>query len=317
MRCPPGTDRRILVIDESRVSRSLVREHLQEESVVIVEAENGRDGMALASRERLDLILMDLSMPIGDGFETIRQLKDDPRTRAIPVIFLSAESASAAKAKGLDLGAVDFISRPFDPVELKARVRAALRTKSLQDALEEQAHLDGLTGLGNRLALEERLLADWNLCNRRDTPISLLIADLDRFKAVNDQHGHAAGDAILQQIASVLRDSVRDGDFVARYGGEEFVVVAPDCDLGGAISMGERFRSAVGAMRTPTKSGHIVITTSVGVCSCRPMESSPGELLGHADSALYQAKSAGRDSVWVNDRGIIRASSPSRHGDGA
>src|SRR4051794_4226277 len=140
------------------------------------------------------------------------------------------------------MGAVDFISKPFDAVELLARVGSALRTKALLDLLEQRAHLDGLTELGNRFALRERLPNEWLACRHRECPMSLFIADLDHFKKINDKFGHSAGDEVLRLAARTLRRAVREGDFVARYGGEEFVVVAPNCDLEGAINLAERFR---------------------------------------------------------------------------
>ncbi len=305
MEIPPELRRRILVVDGSASSRRTVRIHLEADSVVVFEAPDGFQAIAVAQVEQPDLILLNTSLPVSDGFETIKRFKEDSQTRAIPVIFLSKVSATSVKAKGLDLGAVDFITQPFDPVELRARVRAAIRTKSLQDLLAQRAYLDGLTGLGNRLALEERLLADWSLCRRRGTSLAVLIADLDRFKAVNDRHGHPAGDTILQGTARALRESVRVGDFVARYGGEEFVVVAPDCDIEGAVTIAERFRLAVAALRDPFLPEKITITTSVGACSCALLDGSPELLLHRADSALYHAKAAGRDAVWAYDRGGI------------
>jgi diguanylate cyclase (GGDEF)-like protein len=171
--------------------------------------------------------------------------------------------------------------------------------KELQDLLEQRAHVDGLTGLGNRLALEERLESAWEQCQRRDSPLTVLLADLDHFKRINDRHGHVIGDEVLRRAAVVLREAVRAGDFVGRFGGEEFVVVAPDCDLEGGIALAERFRQRIAA---PLSVGHDlgwVVTTSVGVATeTQPGSLRPEVLLWRADRALYQAKAAGRNAVW-------------------
>src|SRR4051794_19753178 len=155
------------------------------------------------------------------------------------------------------MGAVDFISKPFDPVELLARVGSALRTKALLDLLESRAHLDGLTELGNRFALRERLPREWEVCRRRNCPMSAVIADLDHFKKINDRHGHSAGDEVLRLAAATLRRHVREGDFVARYGGEEFVVIAPDSNLDGALVMAERFRREIADLKVTFRSATI------------------------------------------------------------
>jgi two-component system, cell cycle response regulator len=320
------TPRRVLVVDDAQEDRQLVRAQLRSDPLELLEADDGPSGLAAARRERPDLILLDVSLPGCDGFELIRHLKDDPQTRSIPVIFLSA-ATTRDMAQGLDLGAVDFVSKPSDPIELRARVRAALRTKALQDMLEQRAHLDGLTGLGNRHALEERLDIEWSTCQRRAQPLAVLIADLDHFKRINDLHGHSAGDEILRRAALTLRGSVRAGDFVGRYGGEEFVVIAPDCDLLGAVTMAERFRAAFAGATVEFHGRPIPATASAGVASAlvlaeprRPSHqgpASPGaegsaiapaprqdgafELLGRADRALYRAKSAGRNAVWAWD----------------
>ncbi len=302
---PPPADltRRVLVIDDSSFDRRVVRARLRRENVELLEAHDGLEGLKSARESLPDLILLDLLMTGWDGFETVRQLKEDPATKSIPVIFLSACSSTAEKARGLDLGAVDFVTKPFDPIELLARVRAALRTKFLQDLLEQRAHLDGLTGLGNRHALRERLAVEWETCGARGRPLSLLIADLDHFKRVNDAFGHNAGDEALCRAAMVLRQSVRAGDFVARYGGEEFVVVAPDCNLEGARVIAERFRSELCDHAVAVHGHRIALTTSVGVAWADPGAiEGPPTLLEYADRSLYCAKESGRNAVWVWDR---------------
>src|SRR5262249_54634631 len=146
------------------------------------------------------------------------------------------------------LGAVDYVTKPFDPVELKARIRVALRIKRLQDLLEERAYLDGLTGLPNRFALDDRLATEWARLHRHGGTLAVWIADLDHFKAINDTHGHPAGDEILRGAARILSSTIRTTDLAARLGGEEFVVIAPHCDLDGAFKTAERFRERLAAL---------------------------------------------------------------------
>ncbi len=290
--------RRVLLVEDSEACRHLVRKHLRAEPIELIEAAQADEGMLLALAVAPELILLDLGLPGRDGFEMIRELKEDPRTQSIPVIFFSALATTEKKARGLDLGAVDFLSKPVEPVELRARVRAALRAKHFQDLLEKKAHLDALTGLGNRHALEAQLPAEWAACSRRATSLSVLIADLDRFKAINDRHGHAAGDLVLQGTARILQDTARGSDFVGRYGGEEFVVVASDCDLFGAWALADRFRIALGRMAEPHRPYGERVTASVGIASAPPSdELDPEELLRRADQALYRAKAEGRDTI--------------------
>jgi two-component system, cell cycle response regulator len=294
--------RRVLIIENTQSDRYLLRNWLQGERMEVYEALDIISGLAACPKFQPNLILLQLRLPTWDGYEVIRRLKNDPRTLSIPVIFLAASALTGEKAKGIDMGAVDFISKPFDPVELLARVGSALRTKALLDLLESRAHLDGLTELGNRFALRDRLPHEWEACRRRGCPMSVFIADLDHFKKINDQYGHAAGDDVLRQAARVLRRSVREEDFVARYGGEEFVVVAPDCDLEGATVMAERFRSEIADMKINFRNIPIRATCSVGVAPAfDPSQSDPLDVLEQADQALFQAKAASRNAVWVWD----------------
>lgn len=299
---------RVLLIEDSEFDRIWLRSYIAEEGLEVIEARDGLSGLDLCRADPPDLILLDLALPFCDGFEILRRLKEDRRTGSIPVIVVSAVSETSAKTRGLDLGAVDYITKPFDQMELRARVRVALRTKRMQDVLEQRAHVDGLTGLANRLCMEERLTTEWGLCQRHGGSLALWIADLDHFKLVNDTHGHTAGDEVLRRTAAILRSSVRSTDMTARYGGEEFVVIAPHCDLAGAFKTAERFRDHLAASPTLTPSGQAInVTISIGIASFPedPVRS-PIELIDRADKALYQAKAMGRNMVLSR----INASSP-------
>ena len=283
---------------------------LESEPIQVLQAKDGPEGLVRARRSRPDLILLDRDLSGWDGFETFRQLYDELITRPIPVIFFSSNDSVADKAKGLDLGAVDFMVKSAEPEEFRARVKAALRAKTYRDLLERRAHLDGLTGLGNRHALGERLDADWDLARRRGTPLSVLIADLDYFKLVNDRLGHENGDLLLQATAKSLQESFRAGDFLARHGGDEFIVVAHDCGLSGALNMGERFRRALASTNTLGPLNQPETTVSVGVATTESGDDGPAAILRRADAALYYAKASGRDSVWACDQGRMKTIQP-------
>jgi diguanylate cyclase (GGDEF)-like protein len=294
--------RRVLIIENTQADRYLLRNWLKAENIEVYEAVDIISGLAACPKFLPNLILLQLRLPTWDGYEVVRRLKNDPRTLSIPVILLAASALTGEKAKGIDMGAVDFISKPFDPVELLARVGSALRTKALLDLLEQRAHLDGLTELGNRFALRQRLPLEWDTCRRDEAPLSVFIADLDHFKRINDQYGHSAGDEVLKHAARTLRRAVRETDFVARYGGEEFVVVAPNCELEGAIAMAERFRGEIAEAKVSFHNHALRATCSVGVAPAINLwHSEPLDVLDEADQALFQAKSAGRNAIWVWD----------------
>jgi diguanylate cyclase (GGDEF)-like protein len=298
---------RVLVVEDNELERLLIRHRLRIDRVELHEAADGASAIELARSVAPDLILLDLGLPDLSGFEVIHLLKEDPATRSIPVIFVSATASVEAKVRALDLGAVDFVTKPFDPIELRARLRVAFRLKFQQDLLEKRAHLDALTGLANRLALRERLEAEWSACRRRGTPLSLLIADVDHFKRINDRFGHAAGDEALRRVAEALRAVARGSDLVARFGGEEFVVLAPDCDLVGALGLAERAREQIGALRLIFDAVTHPLTASVGAATAGD-DPGPDALFERADRALYEAKAAGRDAVWIWDNALGRPS---------
>ena len=290
--------RRVLVIEDSNVERQNLKRWLEDDHFRVVEAGDGAVGLAACRAHPPDLILLDLVLPGQGGLEVLRQLKEDAATAAIPVIVVSGVAEPSDRVRSLDLGAVDFVPKPFDVDELRARLRVALRTRRLQELLERRALIDGLTGLANRAALEDRLVSEWAMYERHRAPLAVLIADLDQFKQVNDQFGHAVGDDVLRRVAIVLRASVRVGDLAARYGGEEFVIVAPHCDTQGALLSAERFRQRLAEPAVTISPSHLSVTASIGVASVpEDQAASPGALLSLADEALYVAKARGRNCV--------------------
>lgn len=290
----------MLVIDDSVAARRLLVSRLSVESLDIHCVDNAAEGLLEAARLRPSLILLDLDMPRVDGFEALRLLKADPATSGIPVIILSGSGAAADKVMGLEIGAVDYICKPFDYYELVARVRCALRTQRLVEMLAMRAQIDGLTGLWNRAHFDRRIAETLAACERRGAPVSLAMADLDRFKTVNDQFGHPAGDAVLQGFADVLNAMLRRSDTAFRYGGEEFAVLLPDTSAEQAAATIERVRLEF-AGRKWANHPERRVTASFGVAAASQAGGYDAEtLVRGADRALYAAKQGGRNRVVVD-----------------
>lgn len=296
---------RILIVDDAATNIEILNEVLGAEYDSLF-AMDGATALRLAVEQEPDLILLDVVMPGLDGHEVCQRLKADPRTKGIPVIFISGLSDVADEAKGLEIGAIDYITKPFSPPIVRARVRNHLQLKRYQDMLERLSVLDGLTGIANRRRFDEAIDHEWLRARRLGTTMSLIIIDVDCFKLYNDNYGHAAGDECLKQVARVLAEGVRrPSDLVARYGGEEFVVIMPETDAAGAIVIAETLRRAVLALALPhafSLAGDVV-SVSVGGATVVPAHQAYGtdELVKLADARLYEAKNAGRNRVaWAS-----------------
>ena len=296
-----ATPASILIVDDVPTNIQVLAEALRKQYRVKV-ATNGSDALAVArTRPQPDLVLLDVMMPAMDGFEVCRRLKEDPATRHIPVVFVTAKDDVADEERGLMLGAVDYIAKPFHLPVVRARVRNHLALKLKADLLESLANIDSLTDIANRRRFDEKLDAEWRRCQRSQLPLSLIMLDVDHFKAFNDHFGHGAGDNCLVTVAATLAaDLSRPGDLVARYGGEEFAVILPETDPAGALRIAERMREALAAQRMPQAPGvdHGIVTLSAGVAGRVPDEQSDvAELVAAADRKLYQAKTLGRNRV--------------------
>jgi two-component system cell cycle response regulator len=283
----------VLVADDSATVRALLRLELEAAGYGVVEAENGEQAVELATTSQPSVILLDVEMPVLDGHQALAALKADERTSDVPVVFLSGRGAGDDLVQALREGAHDYLRKPPEPAELLARVGAANRMKELQDELRRRAveldqvsRTDHLTGLHNRRHVEEHLRGVVAAATRHGYPAAVLILDVDHFKMVNDEGGHAAGDEILVRVSTTLAASVRTEDIVGRWGGEEFIVVAPHTSPEAARVLAERLRLAVAAA-TP-------VTVSIGG-ACTP--AAGDRLLEVADANLYAAKEAGRNRV--------------------
>jgi diguanylate cyclase (GGDEF)-like protein len=302
---PDQAPARILIADDDPDILTLVARVLKREGHEVVPASNGSEALELARQHDPDLLLLDVSMPEMDGYDVCRALQKDGAASPL-VIFLTANAHTAARVMGLDAGAVDYVTKPFEPNELRARVRAALRTKTEKDALVVEASTDALTGLLNRGQLGARLSELVSLARRHGRPLGCLMIDLDHFKAVNDTYGHAAGDAVIAEAARRFGSVGRPSDVVFRYGGEEFLVLLPETDLQGSVTVAERLRDALaGAPVRFTASGappiDINVRASVGVAFLDEDMVDGCLLVAAADAALYRAKAFGRNRIELAD----------------
>lgn len=291
----------ILIVDDVPTNVQILAEVLSSLYRIKV-ASNGVDALKIAQRELPDLILLDVMMPGMDGFEVCRHLKADARTHKIPVIFVTAKNADSDEELGLNLGAIDYITKPFVIPITKVRIRNHIRLKQQADLLESLSLLDGLTNIPNRRRFDETLLLEWKRAMRDETPLSLLMIDIDYFKQYNDHYGHGAGDICLQRVAATLaKNLARPNDLIARYGGEEFVVILPDTDQQAALQVAERLRECIIKLALPhaCSEAESVVTISVGVATQIkiPEYFLPQTLNDAADNALYMAKASGRNRV--------------------
>lgn len=296
----PHSRPKLLIVDDQPTNIRVLHELFREDSDVFM-ATSGEQAITVCQAQQPDLILLDVVMEGMDGYEVCRRLKADPATQGIPIIFITAQQQESEELLGLELGAVDFISKPINPVIVRARVRTHLTLKLQSDLLRTMALMDGLTGVANRRKFDEDLSADWRQCFREQKPLSLILADVDFFKRYNDRYGHQAGDGCLRAVAQALAETVRRPyDLLARYGGEEFACVLPNTDLSGAVEIATRMQAGVRALDIEHSASDVdrVVTISLGVATLTPSGDLDFQaLIEAADKQLYEAKSAGRGRV--------------------
>jgi diguanylate cyclase (GGDEF)-like protein len=290
----------VLIAEDSMLLRALLRTQLEERGYRVLEAVDGETAMQIAREELPDAILLDVEMTPVDGFTVLAELKADAELADTPVVVISGRTASEDAVHGLDLGAHDYLRKPFEPDELAARVHAAVRVKRLQDELKalnseltRLASTDQLTGSANRRRLNDEMERNCSRSARHGTPLALLMLDADHFKSINDQLGHQAGDEALIGLVGRLRQRLRREDLLGRWGGEEFMVVAPDTDAAGAAALAEALREQVGGRPIHAGGQDIPLTISVGYTTWDGDQ--PADLVRRADRALYEAKNAGRN----------------------
>ncbi len=289
----------VLIVDDTPQNIHVLMEAM-EDSCRVLAAKSGEEALRKVREDKPDLILLDVMMPGMDGFEVCRRLKQDEATKNIPVIFVTAVSDDIQEEKGLKLGAIDYIRKPFHVPVARVRIQNHLRLKRKSDLLEELARIDGLTDIANRRCFDEALEREWRRCKRQNTPLSLVMIDIDHFKAFNDTYGHAEGDACLIRVARCIALALnRPGDMVARYGGEEMAVLLPETPREAASMMAETIRAEVEALAIANEGigGTGRLTISLGTASMVPEGADAIALVREADAALYQAKAQGRNRV--------------------
>jgi two-component system cell cycle response regulator len=300
----------IAIVDDDPAIRRLVRLYLKRAGFETLECTTGAEARAALTSQQWDLAILDRRLPDLDGLVLAQELKSQNDLRSRYIIMLTGEDEQADKVEGLELGADDYITKPFQYPELLARIRAGKRIVDLQkELLETNKRLellsitDGLTKLHNHRHFQDELARAFEESQRYQRPLSLAMIDIDFFKKFNDTHGHAVGDDVLKRAAELYRSSVRSTDLVARYGGEEFAVMMPETELDDGIAFAEKIRAMIEETPLQTQAGPLNVTVSLGVASVPQSRiHSAKELIVAADRALYRAKRNGRNQVQAERR---------------
>jgi len=296
---------KVLVVDDRASSYERIVKFLAvEHSVTVVT--RAQEALFRAADEDFDVVVISLALADFDALRLCSQLRSLERTRTLPLVVIADSDQDASVIRALDIGVNDYVRRPVDHYEILARMRTQVRrkryTESLRESVQatiEMAVTDSLTGLHNRRYLDSHLAGMFDKAVGRSRPLSLVICDLDRFKDVNDRHGHDVGDEVIREFAARARKSIRNIDLACRYGGEEFVIVMPDTDVVLARLVAERIRNQVAAHPFIARGGalQLPITVSLGVSTLLKGDDTPEKMMKRADVALYNAKRAGRNQV--------------------
>ena len=299
----------ILIIDDTKTVRQQILETLRGTDLFsdYFEATNGIEGFKTLLSNKIDIVLCDVEMPGMDGFKFLSMVNSREELRDIPVLMLTSHEEISTKIKGLKQGASDYVTKPFSPEELLARVNIHLKIKTLQDSLKESNQrllqlslTDPLTGLNNRRHLMEILNTEFERSDRTGNPFALLMLDLDHFKRVNDTYGHQQGDVVLRAIAQEIKQQLRQYDSAARFGGEEFALLLPETSPDDAVSVANRLRQGICNIRFTGSIAELAMTASFGIATIPHKKiGSSEDLIRLADEALYLAKGNGRNRVEI------------------
>ena len=301
---------KVLLVEDDPVQANVTKKILQATGYDVLWSQDGINAIKTVKMMKPDIILLDVILPGLDGYEVCRWLKLDENAKGIPVIMLTVKKELADKISGLQIGADDYLPKPYNELELNARIYASLRTKALQDELrmknkqleellgkvEYMAITDALTGLYNRRRFHDVLAKEFERSKRYGTPFSLVMLDIDHFKKVNDDCGHQAGDTVLREVSNIIMKSIREIDTASRFGGEEFMVILPNTERENAKIGSERMRTAIERHQFPEMDR--AITVSIGIAGLPdPGLANEDRLIRCADYALYQAKRNGRNRI--------------------
>jgi diguanylate cyclase (GGDEF)-like protein len=304
----PEARPRVLIIDDLVDVHRLISVRLRAEGLDFFGALTGEDGLAKAASELPALILLDLELGVLHGLTVLKELKASAATQDIPVIIISGNQHAHEKVKAFELGAVDYVTKPFEMTELRVRIRQALKMRYLLQMLAQRAQVDGLTGLWNRAFFNKRWAEEVERSHRHHHALAVAMLDIDHFKSINDTYGHSAGDAALQGVAKIIQRCCRNHDLVCRYGGEEFVIVMPETCPADAAIMGERIRHAIELEQWP-RHPQRRLTASIGICGLSTSDGATAEsIVEKADQNLYEAKRTGRNRVIWTDASAPPAS---------
>jgi len=289
----------VLVAEDNEDQMEIIQMILGRSRYRLVCAVDGEEALELLAREPVDIALLDIMMPRLSGMEVCRKIREDPRLKNIYVIFLTALITGEDRVKGLELGANDYITKPFYLPELMARISVGERLTRERRQMELQAAHDPLTGLYNRRTFEERFTHEFARTQRYGRPLSILMIDIDDFKKINDQYGHDQGDVVIKSVARVLGERMRKSDISARFGGEEFIVLLPEVPLEGALQAGEKIRQEISGLKFELPTANpFAATVSIGAASTSLRSYEDGHaVIKDADLALYKAKRSGKNKV--------------------
>jgi len=305
--------KKVLIVDDEKMNILALAHFLKPQYEIII-ASDGTSALEEAEKNMPDIILLDIIMPDMSGFDVLVKLKDSARTMNIPVIFLTGLDSAEDEEKGLLLGAVDYITKPFNKSIVKARINTQLKMSNYIHTIEKLCMLDALTELSNRRGFDMRFEAEWGRAFREKKPLGIIMLDIDDFKKYNDTFGHPQGDVLIQSISDVLKGTVnRSSDFAARWGGEEFLALLPDTDISGTIKKAEQLRKKTTEIKLQNGGLKLTegdenagtqnwnkpfVTISLGACSKIPVEGdNPADFLNEVDKLLYTAKKNGKNQV--------------------
>ncbi|MEA1920328.1 MAG: diguanylate cyclase [Campylobacterota bacterium] len=289
----------ILIVDDTIANLDILGELL--DGYDVIDATNGSDALEIVQEEKIDLILLDIMMPHMDGFEVCQRLKKDPYTEDIPIIFITAMSDEDSIEKAYDIGGSDYVTKPFKPKELIARVKRELKLVALQEELKLLASIDPMTKLYNRRYFSKASENMLDLAKREKKELALIMVDIDRFKNINDTYGHDTGDDVIIAFADMLHQMQRESDIICRFGGEEFVILMPETDSDGASVVAHKIKEKTHNIAIEIQNKSLSFTVSSGVSSIKVHdEKTIQAALKRADEALYEAKQNGRDRVCVH-----------------